>query len=422
MSNDHTQRAHARLSPSAASRWMACPGSIAMSQGIPDTSSPYADEGTAAHTLADHCLQNSKQPEDFVGWFVNLGESKPLSKKSLGERSWEITEEMVDAVSVYVDHCNALMNDGCECEIEAFVSLTHLGVDGLDGGTGDFLAYHPGDKVLNVVDYKHGRGVAVNPDENPQLLSYATGAVNRYHNQGISKLRLTVVQPRAAGGGVKTWEANVADLLDFCEDMIEAAERTIEASRKFDVATGVDCTTPWARQYLNAGDHCKFCKAAATCPARRDLAMAGAMAEFDAVGEITLPVVHEMTPDQFAKVLKEAEQISGWCARVIEYAHAEATRGRVPTGYKLVAKRATRKWKDEAEAQARMELLGIEPFQAPKLKSPAGAERDFPGKNKTERANAMAALVSKESSGTALAPLDDPRPAARADAAEFLGE
>jgi hypothetical protein len=376
-----------------------------MSAGIPDTSSRFADEGTAAHTLADHCLRNSKQPEDFVGWFVNLGESKPIAKKSLGSRSWEITEEMVDAVSVYVDYCNALMNDGCECEIEAFVSLKHLGVDGLDGGTGDFIAYQLIEKVLEGVDYKHGRGVAVSPDENPQLLSYMLGAVHRYHNQGISKLRLTVVQPRAAGGGVKTWECNVADLLDFREELIEAAKRTLEPDAP-----------------LKAGDWCKFCKAAATCPARRDLALAGAQAEFDAVGAITLPAVHEMTPDQLAKTLGEAEQISGWCARVIEHAHAEATRGRVPTGYKLVAKRATRKWKDEAEAQARMELLGIEPFQEPKLKSPAGAERDFPGKNKTERAAAMAALVSKESSGTALALLDDPRPAARADAAEFFGD
>ena len=404
MSDDHTKRAHARLSPSAANRWMKCPGSIRMSQGIPDTSSKFADEGSAAHTLADHCLSNSRNPEDFVGRFVNLGESKPIAKTSLGARSWEITDEMVDAVQVYTDHCTALFDVGCQCEIEAFVSLKHLGVDGLDGGTGDFLAFNPADRVLHVVDYKHGRGVAVAPDENPQLLSYAIGAANRYHNRKISKLRLTVIQPRAAGGGVRTWDADVADLLDFREDMIEAAKRTMEPDAP-----------------LAAGSWCKFCKAAAICPARRELAMEAARAEFDATGEITLPVVNEMSLDQLASALREADQISGWCTRVIEHAHSEATQGRLPTGYKLVAKRATRKWKNEGEAQGRMELLGIDPHQDPKLKSPAMAERDFPGKNKTERAAAMAALVFKESSGTALEPLDDPRPAVRADVDEFIG-
>ena len=85
--------------------------------------------------------------------------------------------------------------------------------------------------------------------------------------------------------------------------------------------------------------------------------------------------------------------------------------GHLPLGHKLVAKRATRKWRDEAEAKAAMLERAIEPFQPVKLKSPAMAEPGFPGKNKDQRAAAMADLVVKQSSGVNLVPIEDPRPA-----------
>ena len=44
---------HAVLSASAAHRWMNCPGSISLCQGIPDKGSSYAEEGTLAHSLAE---------------------------------------------------------------------------------------------------------------------------------------------------------------------------------------------------------------------------------------------------------------------------------------------------------------------------------------------------------------------------------
>lgn len=418
---DHTSRGHARLSPSGAKRWMTCPGSIALSQGIPDTSSPFADEGTAAHTLADHCFEKDAKPADFLGQFVNLGQTPVISKKSVGDRSWEITDDMVDAVTVYVDHCSTLMDAGFECKIEEFVSLKHLGVDGLDGGTGDFLAYHPTTRALHVVDYKHGRGVAVDPVASPQLLSYGIGALKRYHNIGVSEIVLTIVQPRAGGAPVKEWRASAADLIDFQEELVERAKEVHNATAVLQLVTSDAEQKAWEQQFLAAGDHCKFCKAAPTCPARREHALAGAQAEFDALGEMTLPPVSSLAPEALAKALAEVEQVQEWCNKVIEHAHAEATRGRVPPGWKLVAKRATRKWKDEDAARQHMELLGVEPFQEPKLKTPAQAEKDFPGKNKAEREAAIAALVTKESSGTVLAPESDPRPAARADASEFLG-
>lgn len=381
-----------------------------MSAGIPNTSSAYADEGTAAHELAQHCLSTGFDADRFSEQYVNLDGKTPQDKflsAPSGPRCHLIDAEMADGVQQYLDFVRDIMNGTeVEWEVEQWLSLKHLGIDGLDGGTGDFIAYHPATQTLDVVDLKYGRGVAVDPRENSQGLCYAIGAVQRYHNRGLKKLRISIVQPRCPhpDGPIRTWEADVVDLLDFRAELIDAAKATHEKDAP-----------------LAAGEHCRFCPAAATCPERRNQALAIAQAEFSAVGEMELPVVEQMAPAELAKVLRDIDQLEDFCRRVKEYAHNEATHGRMPPGFKLVAKRATRKWRDEASAAGSLEdLYGVtDVWTEPKLKTPAQVEPLLPGKNKAERARALDAFVTKESSGTVLAPVDDPRPAVRADASEF---
>lgn len=411
MSANHAARGHARLSPSASHRWLHCPGSVRLSEGIPDTSSPFADEGSAAHELAEHCLKTGFDADRFTGWYVNLdgaNASEKFTVKPLTEdRSHEITDEMVGAVQVYLDHVRWIVSgasDKFESGVEVWADLAHLGVDGMDGGTADFAGYDPETLTLHVADLKYGRGVAVSPQENPQLLSYALGVVKRYHNRGIDKVWLHVIQPRAAGEAIKTWQADVIDLLDFEADLVRGARRT------------QDPDAP-----LAAGEQCKFCKAAAICPERRAESLRIAQAEFSPVGEMTLPVVADMDAARLAAVLEEVNQVEDWCRRVKEHAHHVATHGAGIPGWKLVAKRATRRWKDEEMAAALLsDIIPIEKgsiWTEPELKSPAKIEPLMPGKNKTERAKALAGLCEKESSGTVLAPEADPRPPVRADAA-----
>ena len=63
---------HATLSPSSADRWMTCPGSVPLSEGIVDTSSEYAAEGSAAHEIAALCLTNSSDAAAYVGRIVEI--------------------------------------------------------------------------------------------------------------------------------------------------------------------------------------------------------------------------------------------------------------------------------------------------------------------------------------------------------------
>jgi hypothetical protein len=152
------------------------------------------------------------------------------------------------------------------------------------------------------------------------------------------------------------------------------------------------------------------------CPALREKALTEAMADFDEQSPPPEPTT--LTPHQLAGVLAEVDFIEMWCRRVREFAHAEATEGRCPPGWKLVAKRANRKWREDDEAAAALiAIVAEEELYTRKLVSPAQVERFVPGRNKAERAKFLSPLVIKESTGTVLAPSDDPRAAVKADAA-----
>jgi hypothetical protein len=163
----------------------------------------------------------------------------------------------------------------------------------------------------------------------------------------------------------------------------------------------------------HAGDWCRFCKAAPTCPALADRAQAVAKDEF---GEVTEP--DSLSIEQLSKTLGELDILEKWCAKVREYAQKQAVDGHAIPGWKLVAKRAIRKWKDEREAAAALELLYAlteEDMHEQKFKSVASIEKLLGKKN----AGALSALVVKSSSGSVLVPESDKRPAVRPNASEF---
>ena len=138
-----------------------------------------------------------------------------------------------------------------------------------------------------------------------------------------------------------------------------------------------------------------------------------------------MPLPEEMDPVLRRQVLCAADQIGNWVKAVQQYEHDRAMAGDVAEGFKLVAKRAIRRWKDGDDAvdTLRIELgLDDDELYERKLLSPSKLERHFPGKNSKERQKAMEPLVVKESSGLNLVPIDDPRPAAKVDAAQEFGE
>lgn len=397
----HSTRAHAKLSPSSAHRWIACPGSVRESAGIESKSSVFADEGTAAHTLGEACLRGDVDPATFLGGHVNIRTGTVHINPGEGDGIFEIDDEMVDAITLYVDTVKSYIEPGDIVEYEAKLDLTHI--PGMEFGTGDCVIYKPAKRRLIVIDLKYGRGVAVYADENPQELTYALGASQRYHNQGVDHVECVIVQPRSPGvgddpPGVRPpYVIEGIDLVEFRMELEAAAAATAKPDAP-----------------LNPGEWCRFCPAAPTCPALR--AKVRATAEMEFADEP--PVVDSMSLDAMAEVLKEAGVIRDWVKRVEERAHQMARDGTPPTGFKLVWSRATRKWRDEDAAKtylmAVMDVPEDDIYVEPKMKSPAGLEKVVGSKRKAE----LRDLIVAKPSGTILVPTEDPRPAVKVGAEE----
>lgn len=65
---------HAFLSASSSHRWINCPPSAALCAKEPNKSSPYAQQGTDAHSLCEHKVlaalgQASSDPTESLTWF-----------------------------------------------------------------------------------------------------------------------------------------------------------------------------------------------------------------------------------------------------------------------------------------------------------------------------------------------------------------
>lgn len=413
MAEAHTQRAHARLAPSAAHRWMHCPGSVRLSEGMPNTTSVFAAEGTAAHELCAECLQTGADASLYLGQYVDVASGKIVDTPEDTDdehRFFEITDEMADAVQMYADHVRGLFAPLSVLDVEQRLDMTHLHPD--ISGTGDATVYDPERQHLDVCDFKYGKGVAVDADDNPQLLLYAAGAARRLGNRGVASLTVHIIQPRAPHpkGPIRSFDLDLIDLLDFEATLSAAAALTDKPDAP-----------------VAAGEWCRFCPAQPVCPTARADVLRAAVADFDPVdidgiAGIELPAPAAMSPEHRADILRFADRLATWTKSVQEFEHAQAMAGNGPAGFKLVAKRATRKWIDEGAAKAKLLELAIEPFEEPKLKSPAKVESQFPGKNKAERQKAMADLVEARSSGTNLVLVDDPRPAVVCDAKSEFGD
>ena len=369
---------HSKLSPSAAQRWFACPGSVALSEGMPEKTSPYAQEGTEAHALAESWLNGHTTliPKAFA----------PLE--------------------IYIEHIQGLNATATKLHVEVQVKATeHC------WGTADAIVWDPATATLYVRDLKYGSGVGVEVSDNLQLKIYALAALltMKYPARTVN---VGIVQPRFnhSDGPCRSKDYDAMDLLDFHADLLEAEKRVELAS----IATNEGRKHPtWAATYLNPTEKgCRFCLAAPKCPALKMLSQNVAKIAF----------MNEMPydPKDLTVALDLFPILEGYIKNVREFAYAEAEKGIGIPDYKLVEKRATRKWRDEAFAAAKLfdAGLGDACYSEPELLTPAAIEKLLP---KDQRA-ILDELTVKESSGHTLVHESDKREAVKLDAKSVFAD
>lgn len=322
---NHAERDHAVLSASGAHRWMACTPSAALEKDIPDQSSEFAMEGTAAHELSEIYLMHE------TGEISKLARTRRINK--FRENSTYFTEDMIDYVEKYVDVVVEKMNEAKARSSDAIVLLEQR-LDFSEWvpngfGTGDVVIISDG--TLEVIDLKYGKGVAVSAVDNPQLRLYGLGAFNQYDMlYDIENITMTIVQPRLDSVSSETMDAKT--LVDWAEQ---------EVKPKADLA--------WDGEgEFVAGDHCRFCKIRATCRARAEENLELAKQAFSDEAETETIDPTQLNLNEIGQVLFKIDQLEKWAKDVKAYAQEQAVNHEetIP-GWKVVEGRSNRKYVDE---------------------------------------------------------------------------
>lgn len=360
--------AHARLGPSGAHRWMRCAGSALAEAEYPDRRTTTADEGSAAHALAEWALTTGGDLGKRVGELVSP------------EWPVEITPEMSRAVGDYVDYVIGL--GGAQFYEDRF-DLGHV-VPG-SFGTSDAIAL-VGD-VIYVVDLKYGKGVKVYAEQNEQAMLYALGALELHNYREFSRVICVIVQPRL--DHIDEWETTPAELAEFAERARLAAVAANDPTSP---------RTPGTKQ-------CQFCRAKAACPALRSYTEAAICAQFDALPDAP-PAPERLTDAQLRQALEAKSLITAWLGAVEDLVKQRLESGEGFPGFKLVSGRALRRWADTDKAADALESLIGHAAWSRELISVSQAEKVM-GKKKA--AELLGPLITKPDGKPTLVPESDPR-------------
>ncbi|MGE8659100.1 MAG: DUF2800 domain-containing protein [Achromobacter sp.] len=393
-----TEPAHATLSPSGAERWSTCPASVQLEAGYPDSSSDYADEGTAAHAVAEMALREGKYATAYKGRRIPVRAGKTV----------EVTADMATEVQKYIDYVRDVAA-GHELLLEQRLDISRWVPEAF--GTSDAVILRE-DGELHVCDLKFGRGVKVDAEENKQMILYALGALDQFAVlMDFGRVRMTIHQPRL--NHVSEWAITVDELRERGARLKEAADRAY-------LYVGSE-TPPVPSDFGPSEKACRFCKAKATCPALAqrvqdeigsDFENLNAWAGSDEQKAMTLKALSPSTPEALGKAMQAIDLIEIWCKGVRGEVERRLLLGEPIEGWKLVKGRAgPRKWTSEQEAEdllKSMRLKADEMYDKTVI-SPTMAEKLL--KDTPRRWAKAQALITKSEGSPSVAPASDKRPA-----------
>lgn len=394
---------HAILSPSAAHRWLHCTPAPRVEAEFPETTSEYAEEGRLAHSVCELAAKKK-----FT--VMNNRTYNSRLKKLKADPKWD--DEMLSTAATYVEH---LTEHAMRFEHAPYVAL-EVQVDITDYapeafGTCDCVMIG-GDELI-ITDYKHGKGVPVSAQDNPQMMLYALGALKLYrpiYGDMIRRVSTYIDQPRL--GSYDSASMTVEELLAWGESIKPKAAAAFMGTGEF-----------------APGEWCRFCRAKAKCRARanqntaledfKDCIPLGRsipmQTEYDATG---FKPSNCLTDEEIGALLVRAEGLVAWYNDLKEYALVACLNGKTIPGWKAVEGRSTRAWTDQDAALEALMAGGVEeaiiydrvPKTLAQLEKVIGKQRF---------GELVGGMITKSPGKPALAAESDKRPAYNGAAADF---
>lgn len=343
-----TATEHALLSASSAHRWLVCTAAPRYESQFPYQSSGYANEGTLAHSICELYARR-----EFLGMPIDQFNSAIKAHKT----SKLYSPQMLKTAEFYVQHIKEmslrLFKEPPHIALEVRVNLSEWIPEGF--GTCDEAML--GGDTLHITDYKHGEGVVVDAENNPQMMLYALGALNRYrviYGDRIKRVSMSICQPRVTEDCSHTI-MTVEDLLAWGETVKPIAKAAFEGNGVF-----------------IAGEHCRFCRGKNVCPARRDTALAAeeflpkvvkslAVPPYDPEARKAAGLPPILTNEEIAEALIRGKTLSKWMEDLEKYALQAILNGEKIPGFKVTEGRSTRAFKDPDKAIQLIIDSGVDP-------------------------------------------------------------
>lgn len=361
---------HAQLSPSGASKWVKCPGSVKMGQYYPDKGrSEAAEEGTATHWVASEVLEG-RGADPFIGRTAPNGII--------------ITHEMIDAARVYVEHVHQIAPLPHKRVVEKIVKVTRVHPTECYG-TPDCWYFDEVKKILHVWDLKYGYGI-VEPYDNWQLICYVAGIISdalRVSDMDVT-VAMHIVQPRPfhVQGSTRTWVVSAVDLRGKINMLSNAASLALSDNAQ-----------------LSSGDHCRYCSARHACPAAQKASMFSVDYTYSVMPEELSPVALGIEYRTLLRAISSMrDRLTGIEAQIIKL--CEDGKG-AETGFKAENGTGRLAWSKTAD-----EVITLGDLMGVNLRAPASAITPTEAKKLGLPQEILQIYTNRPVSGIKLVPAD----------------
>jgi len=340
---------HSPLGASGMYRWMKCPGSAQAAIGHNENTSDYAKEGSAAHKLAQDCLESGEDAWERIGNLIGPGDDHGPDL----DKCVEVTKDMADAVQIYLNSVRQRYPDRNQGNFYVEYGFHCPTIHSLFYGQADMVFIDFEDRQLDIDDYKHGAGIVVDVQENPQMMYYAVGVLESMNLwDKIDKITIRIVQPRGwhTDGPIRAWSITTAMLWQWMEDVLIPTMKNAETSNDF-----------------HSGEHCRFCPV-------RYRACPQIAKDFDELEELMNLLAKKggakkLTNTQLGRYLTLADTARMIAKSANETAFARLNAGKKVPGRKLARSRTNRAW-DEGAEEVLKDQFGAAAYET-KLLSPA---------------------------------------------------